>query len=99
MATITKIANDNNNTILNNTTTTTTTSNTPIDSLVDLDTTNTDYINKYIEKQVHKVLNMDQNTSFIFPNNLDDIMSDAVSIWNVLGLTEEEYNKKFFDNK
>lgn len=76
----------------NNTTTT-------ID-LPNLDTTNTNHhINKYIEQQVNKVLNIDQNTSSttIFPNNLDDIIADAISIWNVLGLTEEEYLKKFFD--
>ena len=75
----------------NNTTTT-------ID-LPDLDTTNTNHINKYIEQQVNKVLNIDQNTTSttIFPNNLDDIIADAIPIWNVLGLTEEEYLKKFFD--
>ena len=82
------------------------TTTTEIDCLVDLDTTNntnttkTKKLNKSIEAQVQKVLNIDQNTSTatsIFPNNLDDIMADAVSIWNVLGLTEEEYNKKFFD--
>ena len=84
-----------------------TTTTTEIDCLVlDLDTTNntntkTKKLNKSIEAQVQKVLNIDQNTftaTSIFPNtNLDDIMADAVSIWNVLGLTEEEYNKKFFD--
>ena len=76
----------------NNTTTT-------ID-LPDLDTTtNTNHINKYIEQQVYKVLNIYQNTTSttIFPNNLDDIIADAIPIWNVLGLTEEEYLKKFFD--
>ena len=75
----------------NNTTTT-------ID-LPDLDTTNTNHINKYIEQQVNKVLNIDQNTTSttIFPNSLDDIIADAIPIWNVLGLTEEEYLKKFFD--
>ena len=75
----------------NNTTTT-------ID-LPDLDTTNTNHINKYIEQQVNKVLNIYQNTTSttIFPNNLDDIIADAIPIWNVLGLTEEEYLKKFFD--
>ena len=70
----------------NNTTTT-------ID-LPDLDTTNTNHINKYIEKQINKVLNIDQNTT-----SLDDIMANAVPIWNVLGLTEEDYLKKFFDDK
>ena len=68
--------------------------------LPDLDTTNTNHINKYIEQQVNKVLNIDQNTfstTTIFPNNLDDIIADAIPIWNVLGLTEEEYLKKFFD--
>ena len=67
--------------------------------LPDLDTTNTNHINKYIEQQVNKVLNIDQNTTSttIFPNNLDDIIADAIPIWNVLGLTEEEYLKKFFD--
>ena len=56
--------------------------------------------NKYIEQQVNKVLNIYQNTTSsttIFPNNLDDIIADAIPIWNVLGLTEEEYLKKFFD--
>ena len=68
--------------------------------LPDLDTTNTNHINKFIEKQVNKVLNIDQNTTStttIFPNNLDDIIADAIPIWNVLGLTEQEYLKKFFD--
>jgi hypothetical protein len=75
----------------NNTTTT-------ID-LPDLDTTNTNHINKYIEQQVNEALNIDQNTTSttIFPNNLDDIIADAIPIWNVLGLTEQEYLKKFFD--
>jgi len=67
--------------------------------LPDLNTTNTNHINKYIEQQVNKALNIDQNTisTTIFPNNLDNIMEDAVPIWNVLGLTEEEYLKKFFE--
>ena len=67
--------------------------------LPDLDTTNTNHINKYIEKQVNKVLNIDQNTTSttIFPNDLDNIIADAIPIWNVLGLTEQEYLKKFFD--
>ena len=74
--------------------------NTTTIDLPDLDTTNTNHINKYIEKQVNKVLNIDQNnTTSIFPNNLDDIILDAVPIWNVLGLTEEEYLKKFFNNQ
>ena len=74
--------------------------NTTTIDLPDLDTTNTNHINKYIEKQVNKVLNIDQNnTTSIFPNNLDDIILDAVLIWNVLGLTEEEYLKKFFINQ
>jgi hypothetical protein len=73
--------------------------NTTTIDLPDLDTTNTNHINKYIEKQVNKVLNIDQNTTSttIFPNNLDDIIADAIPIWNVLGLTEQEYLKKFFD--
>ena len=64
-----------------------------------VDTTNTNHINKYIEQQVNKALNIDHNTisTTIFPNNLDDIIADAIPIWNVLGLTEEEYLKKFFD--
>ena len=57
---------------------------------LDKNSTNTK-INKYIETQVHKVLNIDQNTL----NNLDNIMEDAVPIWNLLGLTEQEYIKKF----
>jgi hypothetical protein len=69
--------------------------NTTTIDLPDLDTTNTNHhINKYIENQVNKVLNIDQNTT-----SLDDIMANAVPIWNVLGLTEEEYLKKFFDYK
>jgi hypothetical protein len=73
--------------------------NTTTIDLPDLDTTNTNHINKFIEKQVNKVLNIDQNTTSttIFPNNLDDIIADAIPIWNVLGLTEQEYLKKFFD--
>jgi hypothetical protein len=73
--------------------------NTTTIDLPDLDTTNTNHINKYIEKQVNKVLNIDQNTTSttIFPNDLDNIIADAIPIWNVLGLTEQEYLKKFFD--
>ena len=74
--------------------------NTTTIDLPDLDTTNTNHINKYIEKQVNKVLNIDQNhttSTTIFPNKLDDIIADAIPIWNVLGLTEQEYLKKFFD--
>ena len=64
-----------------------------------VDTTNTNHINKYIEKQINKALNINQNTisTTIFPNNLDDIIADGIPIWNVLGLTEEEYLKKFFE--
>ena len=73
--------------------------------LPDLDTTYTNTSkhinNKYIEQQVNKVLNIDRNTisTTIFPDNLDSIMADAVPIWNVLGLTEEEYLKKFLNNQ
>ena len=63
--------------------------------------TNHDIIDsKYIiEKQIEKVLNIeDQNTtttSGIFPNNLDNIIADAVPIWNILGISEQEYYKKY----
>jgi hypothetical protein len=52
------------------------------------------HINKYIEQQVNKALNIDQSTisTTIFPNNIDNIMEDAIPIWNVLGLTEQERN-------
>ena len=90
---------------MDNTTTTTTTEKKTIHD--DLDTTkhgenddnnvtnNESNISKNqdkIDKQIYETFRGNNN---LLPENLNDFMQESVSIWHVLGLTENEYNDKY----
>jgi hypothetical protein len=89
------------------TTTTTTTTEKTTTIYDDLDTTKHDknVTNTYtndesnisknqdkIDKQIYETFTSNNN---LLPENLNDFMQESVSIWHVLGLTENEYNEKY----
>lgn len=90
----------------NTTTTTTTTEKTT--TIHDLDTTkhgeNDDNKNvtndessssknqDKIDKQIYETFRGNNN---LLPENLNDFIQESVSIWHVLGLSENEYNEKY----
>ena len=45
-----------------------------------------------IDKQIYETFRGNNN---LLPENLNDFMQESVSIWHVLGLTENEYNEKY----
>jgi len=52
-------------------------------------------MSKFSQSPAHKFDYRDSSNRVILPTNFDEIMATAVPIWQVLGLTEDEYNIKF----
>jgi len=45
-----------------------------------------------IDKQIYETFRGNNN---LLPENLNDFIQESVSIWHVLGLSENEYNEKY----